>query len=338
MTTLKSPQFAVPGLVLGLFALAAVAPAQTSQPHPWRAADQQAQAASSFPTSETGPLAQFGEQQPLPPPRELPPPQPPDGRYANDNFNVPARLAIRPGTFVTVRMNQWLSSDRNQQGDTFYATLADPLVVDGVVVAQRGQNVAGRVTEAVQAGRAQGTSRLGFELTELSLVDGQQVSIQSQAASRAGRNSVGRDVGAVATTTALGAAIGASADYGRGAAIGAGVGAAAGILGVLLTRGQPTVVAPETLLTFRIEAPVNIATDRAPQAFRFVEPPDYQRQAGPPQTQPRPGYAVAPPPYPGYGPQYAPYSYWGYGPGLSVYVGPRRGYFRGYGYRGGFRR
>ncbi len=274
---------------------------------------------------------------------------------------MPARLTLPQGTFLTVRMNQWLSSDRNQQGDTFFATLADPIVVDGVVVAQRGQQVSGRVTEAVKAGMAKGVSHLGLQLTDLTLVDGQQVSIQSQIANRQGPTSVGRDVGAVAGTTALGAAIGAVAGRGVGAAIGAGAGAGAGIIGVLLTRGQPTVVAPETPLTFRIEAPVTIATDRAPQAFRYVEPPDYQRAGmqqrtahavNPGAYAAAPGYAGAPGygyvgaalwprpyPYYGYGPAY-PYPYYGYGvgPGFGVYVGPGFGYFRGYGYRGGFYR
>ena len=40
---------------------------------------------------------------------------------------------IRPGTYVTVRINQPLSSDRNQPGDAFAASLARPLVVDGIM-------------------------------------------------------------------------------------------------------------------------------------------------------------------------------------------------------------
>ena len=48
-------------------------------------------------------------------------------------------MTLRPGTFVTVRVNQELSSDHNQQGDLFTASLAQPIVVDGIVVAQRGQ-------------------------------------------------------------------------------------------------------------------------------------------------------------------------------------------------------
>src|SRR5216684_1247554 len=77
---------------------------------------------------------------------------------------VPPQLTIKPGTFVTVRVDQWLSSDRNQAGDAFSATLVKPIVVDGVIVAQRGQTVAGRVAEAQKAGRVEGVSRLGLQL------------------------------------------------------------------------------------------------------------------------------------------------------------------------------
>src|SRR5664279_6459060 len=57
------------------------------------------------------------------------------------HYGLPSALTIRPGTFLTVRVNQKLSSDHNQQGDIFNASLAQPIVVDGVVVAQRGQPV-----------------------------------------------------------------------------------------------------------------------------------------------------------------------------------------------------
>jgi hypothetical protein len=323
-----------------LLALAGIAAAQ-DQPHPWRSVDD-------------------------PPPASLdqePPPPAPDyqpnlnsrpdyaqgnGPAGQNNYpapnqlpysapaNVPARLTIKPGTYVTVRVNQWLSSDRNQPGDTFSATLDQPLVVDGLVVAQRGQTVTGRVTDAQKAGRVEGTSKLGIQLTDLTLVDGQTVSVQSQMINRNGSTSTGRDAAAIGTTTALGAIIGAGADWGRGAAIGAGAGAAAGIVGVLLTRGRPTVIYPESALTFRLEQPVTIATDRAPQAFQLAEREDYGRSpnfSSRPAAAPYPpAYAPAPAPYPAYG---YPYPYYG---GLSVYVGPRYGYFYGGGYRGYYRR
>jgi hypothetical protein len=255
------------------------------------------------------------------------------------NYGVPAHLTIKPGTYVTVRINQWLSSDRNQAGDAFAAILAEPVIVDGVVVAQRGQTVGGRVSEAQKAGRVEGTSRLGVQLTDLTLVDGSTVPIQSQMINRRGPTSVGTDAAAIGGTTALGAAVGAAADWGRGAAIGAGAGAAAGILGVLLTRGRPTVLYPESVLTFRIEAPIDISTEHAPQAFHYADTQDYgqgYRAQGPPQGPMGPpayGYAPAPVPPP---PYYSPYPYY-WGPGISVFVGPRFGYVYGPRFYGSYR-
>ncbi len=251
------------------------------------------------------------------------------------HYGLPAALTIKPGTFVTVRMEQELSSDRNQQGDVFSASLAQPVVVDGVVVAQRGQPVMGRVAEAAKAGRVSGTSRLGLQLMGLTLADGTQANMQSQLVTRNGQTSVGRDVGAVATTTAVGAGIGAAADWGRGAAIGAGAGAAAGLIGVLLTRGHATVVYPETVLTFRVDSPVNVDLTRAPQAFRYVGPDEYDRPVQTTvvrQPAPRPYYS----PYPYYGGYPGYYGYYPYAYGPSFGIGIGFGGYGGYGGYGGF--
>lgn len=268
---------------------------------------------------------------------------------------IPAQLTIKPGTYVTVRVNQLLSSDKNQTGDFFSATLIRPIIVDGVVVAGPGQTIGGHVAEAVKAGRVKGVSRLGLELTDLTLVDGQQFPIKTQLVSRYGPTSVGRDAGAIAGTTALGAAAGAAADWGRGAAIGAGAGAVVGIVGVLLTRGEPTIVSPEQMLTFRVEAPVAFSTERSQAAFHFVEPGEFG--SGSPGPGPGPGYAGYPgysgytgyasAGYPAYG-YYGAYPYNGYpyyGLGYYPYFGVGfgfygRGYYRygyGRGWGGGYR-
>lgn len=246
------------------------------------------------------------------------------------NYNIPPQLTIRQGTYLTVRINQPLSSDRNHQGDAFSASLAKPLVVDGVVVAERGQTIGGRVAEAQKAGRAQGVSRLGIELIDLTLVDGQTVPIQTQLVTHAGPTSQGRDAAAIVTTTGTGAAIGAAVNGGVGAGVGAAAGLVAGAIGVLLTRGQSTVIYPESLLTFRIEAPVTVSTERAAQAFRYVDPSDYQRSYDTElRTRPAQPVLVARPPYPY---PYPYYGYWGpyYGPSFVFfsgrYWGPR--YYR----------
>jgi hypothetical protein len=184
--------------------------------------------------------------------------------------------------------------------------------------------------EAKKAGRVSGVARLGVQVTDLTLVDGQQLPIQSQLISRSGPTSQGQDAGAIAGTTAVGAAAGAIGGGGEGAAIGAGAGALVGTIGVLLTRGHPSIIYPESVLTFRIEAPVTFSTEHSPQAFRYVDPNDYTQPAQPRIQTRAPGYGPPPRPY-YYGAAYPygyPYPYFYgpgfYGPGIVIGVRGRR--------------
>jgi len=283
---------------------------QGQQPYPAQAYPQPGYPQQGYPVQgypQQGNPAQ-GNYQP-------PPPPPP----------IPAQLSMQPGTFVTIRIGQALSTDHAKVGDAFAATLVKPVVVDGVVIAERGQTIEGRVSQSVKAGRVSGTSQLGVELTELTLVDGQQVPVHTTLINKAGGTTYGRDAGAIGTTTAVGAIAGAAAGSGEAAGIGAGAGAAVGVIGVLLTRGRPSVIYPETVLTFRIENASTIATAHAPQAFRYAGPGDYDQPPARYATGgPRPaygsGYAYGPGyPYYGYGYPYYGYGYPYYGyPGVGV--------------------
>jgi len=279
-------------------------------------------------------------------PTPSPPSNPGWRRFSNPPLTdppgrtLPSRVTLPAGTFLTVRVDQMLSSDKNHPSDGFSATLVRPLVADGLVVAQRGEILGGRVAEAEKAGRVKGVSRLAVQLTDLTLVDGQQVPIQTELTSLNGPTSKARDASAIAGTSMVGAAVGGAAAWGTGAAIGAGAGALAGTVGVLLTRGRPTVIYPESVLTFRLAEPVAISTDRAPQAFRYVDTTGYNyNQPSTPQAPPPrsgwtcSGYGWPPPPPYAYYPYYYPY-YWGAGFGL--WWGPGYGrtfYGRGFGRR-----
>jgi hypothetical protein len=259
----------------------------------------------------------------------------------------PMELTLPQGTWITVRVDQLLSSDRNQPGDVFTATLSQPLVANGLVIARRGQTVAGVVASAEKAGRVKGTSSLRLELTGLSLVDGRQVPVKTTLMERRGNTSVGRDAAAIGTATGVGAMIGLAAGcgYGYGAGIGAIAGAAASTIGVLVTRGLPTVVYPEDMLAFRTENPLTIEAGATGDVFQPVLQEDYDQprlvqqgpQHGPP---PRASYGghYPPPAYGGYAP---PFYYGGfysphyYGPSFVYYSRP---HYYNHGYRGGYHR
>jgi hypothetical protein len=307
--------------------------AQSQQPEaqPTPLPPDQQDGADSRPVISRDTLPQ--DQQPAPGPTQRPSSPNRSATRPAANAPVPANLVIPPGTVIFARIAEPLSSDRNQAGDTFTATLDRPIVVDGWVVARRGETIIGSVTTAQKAGRIKGVSQLGLGLTDLTTADGQQLPILTELWKGSAGTSHGADAAGIATTTGVGTIIGAATDGGVGAGIGAGAGAAAGIALVLLTRGKPTVLAPETLLSFRLKDPVTISTVRSRQAFLPVGPTDY----GSPSLRRRgnDAYAAYPPPPPYYaacgpygcGPYY--YSYW---PAFGFT------YYGGYGYRGGWYR
>jgi len=260
---------------------------------------------------------------------------------------MPPTMTLPAGTWVSFRVNQPISSDHAQTGDAFMGTLAEPLVVNGLVLARRGQLVSGRVTEAQKAGRVSGTSRLGIELTQIGVADGQQINVHTQMVERRGPTSYGRDAAAIGATTATGAAIGAAVNGGVGAGVGAGAGLVVSTIGVMLTRGRPTVLYPEQVLTFQLVNPVTITADFNNPAFQPVSQEDYRQS-----SLYRPGYGGGP----GYGPGYYaapgyygyayPYPYYGpyyYGGWYPYFWGPSisfgfygRGFYGGRYYGGGF--
>jgi len=93
---------------------------------------------------------------------------------------APHQATLRSGITIAVRLNETLSTDYSRGGGLFAATLADPLVADGFVIAERGSRVSGRVLESQKAGRSTGTSRLELGLTNVLTSDGQTVAISTE--------------------------------------------------------------------------------------------------------------------------------------------------------------
>jgi hypothetical protein len=179
--------------------------------------------------------------------REEPPPAP-----------KPRTVTVPAGTLLSVRVAETLSSDKNQPGDTFSATLDQPLVVDGLVLAERGARAQGRVVATEKAGRVKGLSHLSIQLTHLTTSDGQRVALQTEPFEKAGPATKGGDAAKIGAAAGIGAAIGAIAGGGKGAAIGAAAGGAAGTGGVLATRGKPAEIPVETRISFRLREGVNL--------------------------------------------------------------------------------
>jgi hypothetical protein len=189
---------------------------------------------SSAPNGQSGAPAQ---------PAPTPPPPPP--------IEVPA------GKVLTVTLDQTINSKVANNGDSFAASLAEPVTVDANVVLPIGTKVRGTIVTAQSAGKFKGNALLELTLDSVS-VNGARYSIQTSEFEEAGkgrgkRTAVGAGGGAV-----FGAIIGAVAGGGKGAAIGALAGGGAGTAAAGFTGKKDIVLPAETRLHFKLVQPVSI--------------------------------------------------------------------------------
>src|SRR5437867_13185287 len=86
--------------------------------------------------------------------------------------SAPAVFEIPAGTPIRVTLIDGVSSRKSKSGDMFRATLAEPVVVDGTRVLEKGVKVQGRVLDAEQSGRVKGRAKIS--LTLMSVMDGEK--------------------------------------------------------------------------------------------------------------------------------------------------------------------
>jgi len=213
------------------------------------------------PSPAPAPVVQEPPVTPLPAPTPAPVLVPPPGTKTEPPappVRKPNTVTIPAGTLLNVRVMERISSNTHASGDTFAATLSEPLVVDGLVIADRSARAEGRVIQSDKGGRVKGTAFLTIELTRLTTADGQKLELRTEPFERRAQSSTKEDAAKVGAGAAIGAAIGAIAGGGRGAGIGAGAGAGAGAGGVLLGRGKAAELSVETRVSFRLTAPLTV--------------------------------------------------------------------------------
>ena len=162
------------------------------------------------------------------------------------------KASIPAGTRVLIRMIDSVDSSKQKAGDRFTASLETNLQVDDEVIAPRGTQVYGRLTNAKSAGRMSGAGELTLELTDIVINGTAYPLVTSTYEVRSegkGKKTTRRILGGAG----LGALIGGIAGGGTGAAIGVAAGAAGGTAVAAAKGGKQVQVQSEALLEFRLE-------------------------------------------------------------------------------------
>lgn len=252
------------GLTLTLLAVLALAGCSKSGQNSAQPNFTQQSGSSSAPTANSGSSsAPNGNSQPSSAPysaaEQSPAPRSSSSYSAPRPYSQPApqpvSITVPAGTDLHVVLDHSISSATAHSGDSFSATLVEPVRVRGQNVIPRNARVIGHVVEARSSGRLSREALLVLTLDEVQ-IGGRPYHIRTGSIARSGASHKKRDIIAIGGGTALGAIIGGIAGGGKGAAIGAAAGAGAGTAGAAITGKKNIDLPAEYALAFRLHAPL----------------------------------------------------------------------------------
>jgi hypothetical protein len=195
------------------------------------------------------------------PPREAPPRDRDDDRPrlvrsgTDTSQSAPpaptTTTTIPSGTLLKVRMIDAVDSETSQLGQTFQASLDEPITINGETVVPRGADVVAKLVEDKQSGKITGRTELTLDLASIR-VNGRMVDITTGEVTSSSGSRGAKSAKVIGGATAVGAVLGGIFGGGKGAAIGAASGAGAGGAVQVLTKGQKVKIPAETRLSFNL--------------------------------------------------------------------------------------
>jgi len=164
-------------------------------------------------------------------------------------------------TTISVRNSDTIRAASAQAGQTFPAVIVrDVIGSDGGIAIPKGSNATLVVRRANGQGKVKGQSVIVIDLASVE-VAGRHYDLDTSDIARKGKQGMGKNRRSgkfIGGGAVLGTVIGAVAGGPAGAAIGAGAGAGAGAGLQAVTRGKAVRIPAETILSFKVEEPVDI--------------------------------------------------------------------------------
>jgi hypothetical protein len=166
-------------------------------------------------------------------------------------------IVVPEGTSISVILSSSLSSKVNKPGEEFEASLAEPVLVNGVDAIPKGAKARGVVADAKKQGAFAGAAGLAVRLTSVH-VHGKDYEIETSTYSAAQKGKGKRTAVVTGGGAAVGALIGGLAGGGKGAAIGAAAGGGGGLAASGATGGKNVEFPVESRLMFKLTQPLTI--------------------------------------------------------------------------------
>jgi len=200
-----------------------------------------------------------------------------------------AGVGIPAGTVIAVRTIDAIDSQKARTGQTFHASLDEPISVNRQLVAPKGADVLLKLVSLKQSGKITGAAELTLAVDSL-VIQGNWIAVSTDEVTSSSENRKKKSAKVIGGSAVVGAVLGGIFGGARGALAGATAGAGAGTAVQMATKGQRVFVPSETRLSFRVSSPDQTGP-AGPESTQPAQPPlQPTRNSGQDRRQP-----VAPP-------------------------------------------
>jgi hypothetical protein len=176
-------------------------------------------------------------------------------------------FAVPAGTTLHCRLLQTLTTKLNFRGDSFVATVSEPLVIDGKHVIPVGSTVEGHITWLTRPGRIKGVGEMRLDAEKINFPDGRSLPINAvlvnvygaegarvagEEGSVKGARTRMKDLEEIGVGMGGGGFLGTIIGGFHGAVIGGAIGGAAGLADTLRRRGTELTLPTGTQLNYQL--------------------------------------------------------------------------------------
>jgi hypothetical protein len=187
------------------------------------------------------------------------PPQKPTALNSSPPLTETVQVSVPLGTLFKVQLNQFVRTSTHRSGQSFFATLKDPVVIGGQVLVQAGVPLIGVISQSRESGHFSGSALIELQLTRMIMPDGTTLSISTEPFKKIGQAHFLRNVGLIGIGTIMGAGLGNLLGQIPGALIGIGLGGGTGAVLAYVTGKEDLFVKAGSELVFKLSQPFAVS-------------------------------------------------------------------------------
>lgn len=186
------------------------------------------------------------------------PPKPQVLKPTSD-VSEPVQVVIPGGTVLKVQLNQSIRTSSHRAGQSFFATLKEPILLGAKELVPAGVPLIGVISRSVESGHFSGTALLELRLVRMIISNETMISVSSVPFQKEGRVHFLRNIGLIGVGVILGAGVGTLLGKISGALTGIALGGGTGAVLAYVTGKEDLFLKAGTDLVFKLSLPITVS-------------------------------------------------------------------------------